>query len=141
MVSYPFSTKSLTYFKSHNKSEAMKAKPEFIVEMDGGGSHDPRALHAFVRAMTEGNECAFGSRYINGGSMVGSPFKRRFLSKFGSFVARVLLGCLLRYRNWIEVPIHYTSPSPRVSAKALANARQCPIYYTFKHWVSGGLSL
>lgn len=155
-------------------AEAMKSKPDFIVEMDGGGSHDPRALHAFVRAMTEGNECAFGSRYINGGSMVGSPLKRRFLSKFGSFVARVLLSCpmkdvtsgyeafsyevmekilayplrskahfyqtelryLLRKRNWIEVPIHYTSPSPRVSSKALANARQCLIYYTFRHWFS-----
>ena len=159
--------------------EAMLNKPEFIIEMDGGGSHDPRALHAFVRAMCEGNECAFGSRYINGGSMVGSPFKRRFLSKFGSFVARVVLGCpmkdatsgyeafsyevmekilayplrskahfyqtelryLLRKRNWIEVPIHYTSPSPRVSKKALANARKCLIYYTFKHWITRGISL
>lgn len=159
--------------------EAMKSKPEFIIEMDGGGSHDPRALHAFVRAMCEGNECAFGSRYINGGSMVGSPFKRRFLSKFGSFVARFVLGCpmkdstsgyeafsyevmekilayplrskahfyqtelryLLRKRNWIEIPIHYTSPSPRVSKKALANARQCLIYYTFKHWLMGGLDI
>lgn len=160
-------------------SEAMKDKPDFIVEMDGGGSHDPRALHAFVRAMTEGNECAFGSRYINGGSMVGSPFKRRFLSKFGSFTARILLGCpmkdatsgyeafsyeimekiltyslhskahfyqtelryLLRKRNWIEVPIHYTSPSPRVSTKALANARSCLIYYTFTHWFGKGAKL
>lgn len=159
--------------------EAMKNNPEFIIEMDGGGSHDPQALHAFIRAMCEGNECAFGSRYINGGSMVGSPFKRRFLSKFGSFVARVVLGCpmkdatsgyeafsyevmekilayplrskahfyqtelryLLRKRNWIEVPIHYTSPSPRVSAKALANARQCLVYYTFKHWFCGGFSI
>ena len=159
--------------------EAMKNKPEFIVEMDGGGSHDPRALHAFVRAMTEGNECAFGSRYINGGSMVGSPFKRRFLSKFGSFVARMVLGCpmkdatsgyeafsyevmekilayplrskahfyqtelryLLRKRNWIEVPIHYTSPSPRVSKSALKNARQCLIYYTFKHWFCGSKAI
>lgn len=159
--------------------EAMKDKPEFIVEMDGGGSHDPRALHAFVRAMREGNECAFGSRYINGGSMVGSPFNRRFLSKFGSFVARTLLGCpmkdatsgyeafsyevmekilayplrskahfyqtelryLLRKRNWIEVPIHYTSPSPRVSKSALKNARQCLIYYTFKHWFGKQISI
>lgn len=159
--------------------EAMKAKPDFIIEMDGGGSHDPRVLPAFVRAMTEGNECAFGSRYINGGSMVGSPFKRRFLSKFGSFVARVLLGCpmrdvtsgyeafsyevmekllayplrskahfyqtelryLLRHRNWVEVPIHYTSPSPRVSSTALKNARSCLFYYVLKHWFAGGVSL
>ena len=159
--------------------EAMLSKPEFIIEMDGGGSHDPRALHAFVRAMTEGNECAFGSRYINGGSMMGSPFKRRFLSKFGSLVARLVLGCpmrdvtsgyeafsykimekilayplrskaqfyqtelryLLRKRNWIEIPIHYTSPSPRVSSKALTNARECLIYYIFKHYFMRGVNL
>lgn len=159
--------------------EAMKGKPEFIIEMDGGGSHDPRSIHAFVRAMTEGHECAFGSRYINGGSMVGSPFNRRFLSKFGSFVARTLLSCpmkdatsgyeafsydvmekilayplrssahfyqtelryLLRNRNWIEVPIHYTSPSPRVSKRALKNARQCLIYYTFKHLFGKQISI
>lgn len=156
--------------------EAMKEHPDFILEMDGGGSHDPRVIPAFVRAMTEGNECAFGSRYINGGSMVGSPFKRRFLSKFGSFLARVLLGCpmkdvtsgyeafsyevmekilayplrskahfyqtelryLCRHCNWIEVPIHYTAPSPRVSPNALRNARNCLLYYTLKHWFAGG---
>ena len=158
---------------------AMINKPEFIIEMDGGGSHDPRALHAFVRAMTEGNECAFGSRYINGGSLVGAPFRRRFLSKFGSFIAHLMLGCpmkdatsgyeafsyevmekilsyplrskahfyqtelryLLRNRNWVEVPIHYTSPSPRVSRKALANARNCLVYYTLKHLFAGGQSI
>ncbi len=156
--------------------EAMADNPDFIIEMDGGGSHDPRVIPAFVRAMTEGNECAFGSRYINGGSMVGSPFKRRFLSKFGSFLARTLLSCpmkdvtsgyeafsrdvmsrllayplrsqahfyqtelryLLRKSRWIEIPIHYTSPSPRVSPKALANARQCLIYYVLRHWFAGG---
>lgn len=160
-------------------AEAMKEQPDFIVEMDGGGSHDPRALHAFIRAMNEGNECAFGSRYINGGSMVGSPFCRRFLSKFGSKVARWLLGCpmrdctsgyeafsaevmqkilsyplrskahffqtelryLLRRRNWIEIPIHYTSPSPRVSAQAISNARSCLVYYTLRHWFCGGAAL
>ena len=159
--------------------EAMADKPDFIVEMDGGGSHDPRALHAFVRAMREGNECAFGSRYINGGSMTGSPWKRRFLSKFGSWVARVVLGCpmrdvtsgyeafsyevmekllayplrskahfyqtelryLLRNRNWVEVPIHYTSPSPRVSKNALVNARKCLLYYWARHFFCGGLEI
>ncbi len=159
--------------------EAMKERPEFIIEMDGGGSHDPRVLPAFVRAMREGNECAFGSRYINGGSMTGSPFKRRFLSRFGSLTARLLLSCpmkdvtsgyeafsyevmekilayplrskahfyqtelryLCRRRNWIEIPIHYTAPSPSVSGKVLKNARNCLVYYTLKHWFCGGAAL
>lgn len=66
---------------------------EIIIEMDGGLSHDPRALPGFLRALHEGNDCAFGSRYINGGSMVDSAWKRRLLSKGGSILARYLLGC------------------------------------------------
>ena len=51
------------------------------------------------------------------------------------------LRYLLRKRNWVEVPIHYTSPSPRVSKSALKNARQCLIYYTFKHWFCGSKAI
>ena len=72
--------------------EALDRNYEIIIEMDGGLSHDPRALPGFLRALHEGNDCAFGSRYINGGSMVDSAWKRRFLSKGGSVLARILLG-------------------------------------------------
>lgn len=75
--------------------EALKDGHEIIIEMDGGLSHDPRAIPAFLRALNEGNDCAFGSRYINGGSMVDSPFKRRLLSKGGTLLARILLGAEL----------------------------------------------
>jgi len=75
--------------------EALKGGHELILEMDGGLSHDPRAIPAFLRALNEGNDCAFGSRYINGGSMVDSPFSRRFLSKGGTILAKILLGSKL----------------------------------------------
>jgi len=75
--------------------EALRDGHEIIIEMDGGLSHDPRAIPAFLRALNEGNDCAFGSRYINGGSMVDSPFGRRFLSKGGTMLARWLLGSRL----------------------------------------------
>lgn len=68
----------------------------FIIEMDAGLSHDPRALPMFLRILNEGNECAFGSRYINGGSMAESSAFRRFLSGFGSVVANMLLGTRLK---------------------------------------------
>ena len=68
---------------------------ELIIEMDAGLSHDPRALPMFLRVLNEGNECAFGSRFINGGSMGDSPFKRRSLSKFGTVLANLLLGTKL----------------------------------------------
>lgn len=75
--------------------EAFAAGHDFIIEMDAGLSHDPRAIPMFLRVLTEGNECAFGSRYINGGSMAGSPFARKFLSRGGTIAARVLLGAKL----------------------------------------------
>ena len=74
---------------------AYEAGHELIIEMDAGLSHDPRAIPMFLRVLNEGNECAFGSRFINGGSMGDSPFKRRLLSKVGTILANVLLGTKL----------------------------------------------
>ncbi len=71
---------------------AYDAGHEIIIEMDGGLSHDPRALPMFLRVLNEGNECAFGSRFCNGGSMADSPIKRRLLSRTGTFLSNWLLG-------------------------------------------------
>jgi dolichol-phosphate mannosyltransferase len=76
--------------------EAYNNGHELIIEMDAGLSHDPRALPMFLRVLNEGNECAFGSRFINGGSMGDSPFKRRMLSKTGTTLANLLLGTKLQ---------------------------------------------
>lgn len=75
---------------------AYEAGHDIIIEMDAGLSHDPRAIPMFLRVLNEGNECAFGSRFINGGSMGDSPFKRRMLSKTGTVLANILLGTKLR---------------------------------------------
>jgi len=147
--------------------EALTHGHELIIEMDAGLSHDPRAIPMFLRVLSEGNECAFGSRYINGGSMADSPLNRRILSKGGTLVAQWLLGVrmhdltsgfqgfhrdmltrlvayplrskahfyqtevryLLRKTRWMEVPIHYRAPSPRVSQDAIKNSVQVLIYY------------
>lgn len=68
----------------------------FIIEMDAGLSHDPRALPMFLRVLNEGNECAFGSRFINGGSTADSEWRRWFLSKFGTVLSNVMLGTKLK---------------------------------------------
>ena len=75
--------------------EAYEAGHDIIIEMDAGLSHDPRAIPMFLRVLNEGNECAFGSRFINGGSMGDSPLRRRLLSKTGTVLANVLLGTKL----------------------------------------------
>lgn len=78
------------YLKGYK--EALKNKHEIIIEMDAGLSHDPKALPMFLRVLKEGNECAFGSRFINGGSISDSSWKRTFLSKFGTILTNLMLG-------------------------------------------------
>jgi dolichol-phosphate mannosyltransferase len=72
--------------------EALAAGHDIIIEMDAGLSHDPRAIPMFLRVLNEGNECAFGSRFINGGSICDSNWKRTFLSKSGTLLSNTLLG-------------------------------------------------
>ena len=47
--------------------EAVKSDYTYILEMDGGLSHDPFAIPMFLRNLSEGHNCVFGSRFINGG--------------------------------------------------------------------------
>lgn len=81
------------YIKGYK--EAFNNNHDIIIEMDAGLSHDPRALPMFLRVLNEGNECAFGSRFINGGSICDSDWKRSFLSKFGTVLSNALLGTKL----------------------------------------------
>lgn len=89
---------------------------EIIIEMDAGMSHDPRALTMFLRVLNEGNECAFGSRFINGGSIADSNWYRHFLSKTGTRLSNTLLGTRLKdmtsgyqgfHRSVVEKFINY----------------------------------
>ncbi|HOY40645.1 MAG TPA: glycosyltransferase [Chitinophagales bacterium] len=68
---------------------------DIIIEMDAGLSHDPRAIPMYLRVLNEGNEVAFGSRFIKDGSMGDSPLNRRMLSKAGTYLANWLLGTKL----------------------------------------------
>ncbi len=78
------------YLKGYK--EALKSNHEFIIEMDAGFSHDPRALPMFLRVLNEGSECAFGSRFANGGSIYDSDWKRTLLSKIGTILSNLTLG-------------------------------------------------
>jgi dolichol-phosphate mannosyltransferase len=76
--------------------EALAHGHDYIIEMDAGLSHDPRAIPMFLRVLNEGNECAFGSRFINGGSIWQSSLKRTFLSRTGTILSNILLGTRMR---------------------------------------------
>ena len=71
---------------------AYEKSHRFIMEMDAGLSHDPKAIPTFLKALDDGWECAFGSRFISGGSMDHSTYARIFLSKYGTILSNLLLG-------------------------------------------------
>jgi dolichol-phosphate mannosyltransferase len=75
--------------------EALKSDATIIIEMDAGLSHDPASLKDFLRYLSDGYECVYGSRFIKGGSMGDSPGKRQSLSKTGTILSNLLLGTKL----------------------------------------------
>lgn len=142
----------------------------YILEMDGGLSHDPAAIPMFLRYLSEGHGCVFGCRFMNGGSIYDSNWKRSFLSRGGTILGNLFLGCsfkdmtsgymgfhteiarsfveygllskahfyqtevryLLREKRYIEAPIHYMAPSPRVSQKAIKDSFRVLFHYIFQ---------
>ena len=76
--------------------EALKGNYDYIIEMDGGLSHDPHALPMFIRNLYEGHNCVYGSRFINGGSIFDSNWKRSVLSRGGTILSNLLLGTSMK---------------------------------------------
>ncbi len=78
---------------------------EAVVQMDADFSHDPAALTEMVKRL-ETNDVVLGSRYVSGGSVDEKwPVWRKWLSAFGNFYARTILGLPLNdvttgYRMW-----------------------------------------
>ncbi len=77
--------------------EALKSEDfDYILEMDGGLSHDPAAIPMFLRHLSEGHKCVFGSRFINGGSIYDSNWRRTVLSRGGGILTNLLLGTSMK---------------------------------------------
>ncbi|MGA3170621.1 MAG: glycosyltransferase family 2 protein [Chthoniobacteraceae bacterium] len=77
------------YFRGYR--EAFATGMDYILEMDGGFSHRPEEIPAFIAAADKGVDYAGGSRFMKGGSHKGS-LKRRCVSKGGTILANLLLG-------------------------------------------------
>lgn len=64
---------------------------EVIVQMDCDFSHDPAAIPSLLAALDQ-VDVVLGSRYVQGGGVVGWPLLRRAISKGGCMYARLVLG-------------------------------------------------
>lgn len=75
---------------------ALNDGAEWIIEMDGGGSHLPEEIPQFIEKLEQGYECVWGSRFIEGGDISHHPLYRRILSQGGTILANVVLGTKLK---------------------------------------------
>ena len=70
-----------------------KMKADVIFEMDADFQHDPNDIPRFLEKISEGYDYVLGSRYVSGGSIPENwGIHRKFLSFFGSWFARIVLG-------------------------------------------------
>lgn len=65
---------------------------DVLFEMDADFSHDPAHLAQFMREIQNGTDLVLGSRNIPGGGTRNWSFLRQFISKGGSFYARLILS-------------------------------------------------
>jgi glycosyltransferase involved in cell wall biosynthesis len=65
---------------------------EALVEIDADLSHDPAVLPTMLGIAEFGIALVIGSRYIPGGSVIGWPRRRIWLSRWGNRYAAIMLG-------------------------------------------------
>ncbi len=63
-----------------------------LVEIDADLSHDPAVLPTMLDLTRRGIALVIGSRYVPGGTVVGWPRRRTWLSRWGNRYAAIVLG-------------------------------------------------
>ena len=76
--------------------EALASGCDWILEIDGGYSHQPSDIPQFFERMLEGYACVFGSRFCEGGRIVEGTVKRHFVSRAGTVLSNIVLGTKLK---------------------------------------------
>jgi dolichol-phosphate mannosyltransferase len=71
--------------------EALAAGCDWVLEIDGGFSHDPAEIGRFLGAAAAGSECVFGTRFDAGGAN-DADLRRRAISRGGTVLTNLLLG-------------------------------------------------
>ncbi len=71
---------------------ALDQKYDAVVEIDADLSHDPAILPTMLDLTRRGIDVVIGSRYVPGGSVVGWPRRRTWLSRWGNRYAAIALG-------------------------------------------------
>lgn len=129
---------------------ALESGFDYLVEMDGDGSHQPRYLPALLSAMRE-CDIALGSRTAPGGTDPDRPWLRRVLTRASNRFARWWLGvpvsdvnsgfrCFSRQALEKIHPETLTSEGPAIvhevlwrAARAGLRMKEVPIEFIDRH--------
>ncbi len=77
-------------------SQALDEGWQRIVQMDADFSHDPNDIPRLLAGLDSGADLVIGSRYVKEGGTVNWGWRRRLVSRGGSFYARTILGVPIR---------------------------------------------
>lgn len=76
----------------------------YICVTDGDGSHEMEKIpDMYYRASVEGYDIVLGSRYMEGGSVVGWPLSRYILSRGATFLTRLIFPYLTDPGNFFTI--------------------------------------
>jgi len=81
------------YFRGYQ--EAYDAGAQWILEMDGGLSHQPEEIPRFLEFIGSGYDFVVGCRFMDGGSHTGSKL-RSFVSWSGGLLSNLILSTSMR---------------------------------------------
>lgn len=70
-----------------------RAEGEVVAIMMADGSDSPGDLVTYYRAIRNGADCAFGSRFIEGSCVEGYPPLKLVLNRAGNWLASLVVGC------------------------------------------------
>lgn len=113
---------------------ALRRGADYILEMDGDGSHDPAEIGRFMAAI-RGGDMVIGSRFVSGGKAVGRGWLRDTLSSLARAYLRLVInvpvadptsGYRLFRRKALEAikPPSLTAPDPFIVTEVLYRSHQ-----------------
>lgn len=73
----------------------LKEPPDYIITMDADYSHNPQDIPSLVNVAKDGCDLVIGSRYIQGGKVIGSSLWRRLISRLANVIAAVTVDARL----------------------------------------------
>jgi len=74
---------------------SLKNQPEHIITMDADYSHDPQDIPKLIQAANCGYDVVIGSRYCQGGGIIGWHRVRWLISRIANLIASTVVGVKL----------------------------------------------